>query len=130
MLVGREAASADFWLAAALRTRTAGSPVLLPPERIVTRWQTLASVENVLLRGAGAGKTVLRIVDLPRTARVTGGIPGQAGARQLRCGDGLAACRLHDRKVASNRMLSVHALHDPTAEAMYWPRHREEIIRN
>ncbi|HEY9549978.1 MAG TPA: glycosyltransferase, partial [Kiloniellaceae bacterium] len=112
MLAGREAASADFWLAAALRTRTAGSPVLLPPERIVTRWQTLASVEDVLLRGAGAGKTVLRIVGLPRAARVTGGIPGQVGARQLRCGDGLAACRIDDRMVASNLMLSVDALHE------------------
>src|SRR3546814_1319233 len=105
MLAGHEAASADFWLAAALRTRTAGSPVLLPPERIVTRWQTFASVENVLLRGAGAENTVLRIVDLPRTARVTGGIPGQVGARRLRCGDGLAARRIDDRMVASHLML-------------------------
>jgi len=110
MLSGREAGTDDFWLAAALRTRTAGSPVLLPPERVDARWRTFAQAEEVLLRGAGPDDTVLRIAGLPGAAAVAGGLPVPAGSGRWRCGDGLAACRIGDRMVVSNLMLSADSL--------------------
>jgi glycosyltransferase Alg8 len=110
MLSGREAGTDDFWLAAALRTRTAGSPVLLPPERVDARWRTFAQAEEVLLRGAGPDDTVLRIAGLPGSAAVAGGLPAPAGSGRWRCGDGPAACRIGDRMVISNLMLSADSL--------------------
>src|SRR3546814_17590015 len=61
MLSSHEAGSDDFWLAAALRAKTAGSPVLLPPARITASWQTFAAEDEALLRGAGAAQTELAI---------------------------------------------------------------------
>jgi hypothetical protein len=109
MLSSREAGTDDFWLAAALRARTVGSPVLLPPEHIVVRWQTFAQADEVLLRGAGAEETVLHIAGLPATA-VAGGMPASAGSGRWRCGDGPAACRIANRMVVSNLMLSAGSL--------------------
>lgn len=104
LLSSREASTDDFWLAAALRTRTAGSPVLLPPERIVARWQTFErAADGVLLRGAGEERTVLRILGL--RSEVAGGQPGPAGSEIWRCGDGPAACRI-GHMVASNLRLA------------------------
>jgi glycosyltransferase Alg8 len=113
LLSSHEASTDDFWLAAALRTRTAGSPVLLPPEHIVARWQTFERAEKeVLLRGAGAERTVLRIAGLPGRAEVTGGQTEPAGGGRWRCGDGPAACRIGDRVVASNLLLAAGAPHE------------------
>lgn len=93
-----EAASDDFWLAAALERRTAGSPVLLPPERIIVRWQTFANGEEILLRGAGVERTELRLVGFPES-------DGSFAGRPLRCGDGPTACRIDGRVILSNLML-------------------------
>src|SRR3546814_863538 len=92
MLSSHEAGSDDFWLAAALRAKTAGSPVLLPPERITASWQTFAAEDEALLRGAGAAQTELAIAGLPDA--VVGGMPAAGGLGRWRCGAGPAACRL------------------------------------
>src|SRR3546814_7240219 len=83
MLSSHEAGSDDFWLAAALRAKTAGSPVLLPPERITASWQTFAAEDEALLRGAGAAQTELAIAGLPDA--VVGGMPAAGGIGRWRC---------------------------------------------
>jgi len=93
-----EAASDDFWLAAALERRTVGSPILLPPEQITARWQTFDNGEDILMRGAGADRTQLRLVGFPDN-------DGSVAGRPLRCGDGPTACRIDGRVILSNLTL-------------------------
>src|SRR3546814_15732544 len=100
MLSSHEAGSDDFWLAAALRAKTAGSPVLLPPERITASWQTFAAADEALLRGAGAAQTELAIAGLPDAGG--GGMPaksegGHVGNR------GVSTCRFRGARYAKKK---------------------------
>src|SRR3546814_19643718 len=70
MLSSHEAGSDDFWLAAALRAKTAGSPVLLPPERITASCPHFAAEDEALLRGAGAAPHELATAGFPRAVAI------------------------------------------------------------
>ena len=98
MLSESEAGPDDFWIDAALKHSTIGSPILLPGEQITAHWSTFDNGKKILLQGAGAKETELRIADLPDAM-------GETGGRPLRCGEGPKACRIDGRIVLKNLTL-------------------------
>ena len=106
MLVDGEAGSDDFWLAAAVKRQTVGSPTLLPPERITANWEVFDGGEEIRLRGAGIGRTELHLVGFADAAET-------AGDRRLPCGEGEDACQIDGRVFLSNLTLRVGGPEDP-----------------
>jgi len=106
ILAGEADRSDDFWIAAAVRNRFAGSPILLPPEEIDLSWGTLRDESSIALRGSGTAATRLELRGLPPARQLRGGLPEQLGSRRLRCGDGPRACRIDDNVTLSNLTLT------------------------
>lgn len=106
MLASKELRSGDFWLSAAIRGRTAGSPILLPAEYISAEWSTLEGQMNVQLRGGGVEATELALAGLPVSTKLSGGLGDPLGGRHVRCGDGIEACHLGSDISFSNLTLT------------------------